>query len=259
MPKTRMISPKKESMDSRIAVFIDFDNMALSLREDETFRVSLVLDRLKEKGKILLKRAYSDWTRFQKYQRELQENGVEMIEMPTRGMQQKNAADIKIVIDALETAFVRDYVDIFAIVSGDSDFTPLVSKLREYNKAVIGIGHQKTTNRLLIDQCDEFIFYDSLVRALTSRQPGQKSGATPLLEPDFELLRDAMQALVREGITEPHFSHVKQFMIRKNPAFDEANLGYKSFGKFLEAAQRKGVVKVVRDKKQNISKVEISD
>jgi uncharacterized LabA/DUF88 family protein len=246
-------------MDNRIAVFIDFDNMALSMREDETFRVSLVLDRLKEKGKILLKRAYSDWTRFQKYQRELQENGVDMIEMPTRGIQQKNAADIKIVIDALETAFSRDYVDIFAIVSGDSDFTPLVSKLREYNKIVIGFGHQKTTNRLLIDQCDEFIFYDSLVRAQTSRRPSPKSGAVVALEPDFELLRDAMHALEREGVTDPHFSHVKQVMIRKNPAFDEASVGYKSFGKFLEAAQRKGVIKIVRDKKQNLSKVQVPD
>ena len=245
-------------MDNRIAVFIDFDNMALSMREDETFRVSLVLDRLKEKGKILLKRAYSDWTRFQKYQRELQENGVEMIEMPTRGMQQKNAADIKIVIDALETAFAREYVDIFAIVSGDSDFTPLVSKLREYNKTVIGFGHQKTTNRLLIDQCDEFIFYDSLVRAHTTRRPSPKHGAAAL-EAEFELLRDALTALTREGITDPHFSHVKQFMLRKNPAFDEGSIGYKTFGKFLEAAQRKGVVKIVRDKKQNISKVEIPE
>ena len=245
-------------MENRIAVFIDFDNMALSMREDDTFRVSLVLDRLKEKGKILLKRAYSDWTRFQKYQRELQENGVEMIEMPTRGMQQKNAADIKIVIDALETAFAREYVDIFAIVSGDSDFTPLVSKLREYNKTVIGFGHQKTTNRLLIDQCDEFIFYDSLVRAQTTRRPAAKHGAAPL-EAEFEVLRDALQALTREGITDPHFSHVKQFMLRKNPAFDESDLGYKTFGKFLEAAQRKGVVKIVRDKKQNISKVEIPE
>ncbi len=245
-------------MDNRIAVFIDFDNMALSMRDDETFRVALVLDRLKEKGKILLKRAYSDWTRFQKYQRELQENGIEMIEMPTRGMQQKNAADIKIVIDALETAFAREYVDIFAIVSGDSDFTPLVSKLREYNKTVIGFGHQKTTNRLLIDQCDEFIFYDSLVRAQTTRRPSPKHGAAPL-EAEFEVLRDAMQALTREGITDPHFSHVKQFMLRKNPAFDESDLGYKTFGKFLEAAQQKGVVKIVRDKKQNISKVEIPE
>ncbi len=245
-------------MDNRIAVFIDFDNMALSMRDEETFRVSLILDRLKEKGKILLKRAYSDWTRFQKYQRELQENGVEMIEMPTRGMQQKNAADIKIVIDALETAFARDYVNIFAIVSGDSDFTPLVSKLREYNKTVIGFGHQKTTNRLLIDQCDEFIFYDALVRAQTTRRPSPRHGAVAL-EPEFEILRDALSALTREGISDPHFSHVKQFMLRKNPAFDESSLGYKSFGKFLEAAQRKGVVKIVRDKKQNISKVEVPE
>jgi len=242
-------------MDSRIAVFIDFDNMVLSMREDDTFRLSLILDRLKEKGKILLKRAYSDWTRFQKYQRDLQENGVEMIEMPTRGMQQKNAADIKIVIDALETAFARDYVDIFAIVSGDSDFTPLVSKLREYNKTVIGFGHQKTTNRLLIDQCDEFIFYDALVRVQSTRRPAQRGGATVPLEPDFELLRDALQALVREGVSDPHFSHLKQVLLRKNPAFDEGALGYKSFGKFLEAAQRKGVVKLIRDKKQNVSKV----
>lgn len=246
-------------MDSRIAVFIDFDNMVLSLRDDETFRLSLILDRLKEKGKILVKRAYSDWTRFQKYQRELQENGVEMIEMPTRGIQQKNAADIKIVIDALETAFSRDYVDIFAIVSGDSDFTPLVSKLREYNKTVLGFGHQKTTNRLLIDQCDEFIFYDALVRAQTSRRPSQRAGAATELDPNFEVLRDAMQALAREGVTEPHFSHVKQVMVRKNPAFDEGSIGYKSFGKFLEAAQRKGVVKISRDKKQNLSKVEMAD
>jgi uncharacterized LabA/DUF88 family protein len=246
-------------MDNRIAVFIDFDNMALSMREDETFRVSFVLDRLKEKGKILLKRAYADWTRFQKYQRELQENGVEMIEMPTRGIQQKNAADIKIVIDALETAFARDYVDIFAIVSGDSDFTPLVSKLREYNKTVIGFGHQKTTNRLLIDQCDEFIFYDSLVRVQTSRRPTAKGGTAPPIDPNFELLRDALQALSREGVSDPHFSHVKQVMIRKNPAFDEGGLGYKTFGKFLEAAQRKGVIKIVRDKRTNVSKVEIPE
>lgn len=246
-------------MDSRIAVFIDFDNMVLSLPDDESFRLSLILDRLKEKGKILLKRAYSDWTRFQKYQRELQENGVEMLEMPTRGIQQKNAADIKIVIDALETAFSRDYVDIFAIVSGDSDFTPLVAKLREYNKTVIGFGHRKTTNRLLIDQCDEFIFYDALVRAQTSRRPVQKAGDAAPLEPHFEILRDALQALSREGVSDPHFSHVKQVMLRKDPAFEEGSLGYKTFGKFLEAAQKKGVIKIVRDKKQNVSKVELPE
>lgn len=236
-------------MDSRIAVFIDFENMALGTPEGQEFRISLVLDRLKEKGKILYRKAYGDWSRLQQYQRELQENGVEMHEMPTRGMRHKNAADIKIVIDALETAFSRDYVDIFAIVSGDSDFTPLVSKLREYNKTVIGFGHQKSTHRLLIEQCDEYIFYESLVRAKTARRAPAKD------EGGFSLLREALNALDREGIADPHFSQVKQAMMRKDPAFDEASFGYKSFGKFLETAERKSIVRIVRDKVNNIAKV----
>lgn len=236
-------------MDLRFAVFVDFENVAIEDTEKDVFQISLVLDRLKEKGKILLKRAYADWTRFARYRRELQDFGVEMIEMTTRGMTQKNAGDIKIVVDALETAFTRDYVTSFVIVSGDSDFTPLVSKLREYNKTVLGIGRRSSTSRLFIEQCDEFILYETLVK---QRPPAPVQGDL------FSSLKDALVALDRQGISEPHFSRVKEALTRKNPAFDETAAGFKTFGRFLEAAQRKGILRILRDAATNTSRITLS-
>lgn len=236
-------------MDLRLAVFVDFENVATEDTEKDLFQIAVVLDRLREKGKILVKRAYADWIRFSKYRRELQDHGVEMIEMTTRGMTQKNAGDIKLVVDALETAFTRDYVNCFAIISGDSDFTPLVSKLREFNKSVLGIGRRSSTSRLFIEQCDEFILYESLVK---QRQP------TPAPGDLFESLKDALVALDRQGVTEPHFSRVKETLARKNPAFDEAAAGFKTFGRFLEAAQRKGICRLLRDAATNTSRITLA-
>ncbi len=224
-----------------IAVFIDLENVAIGVRDAKfkTFDIDVVFRRLVDKGNILVRKAYADWSKFAEYKRPLHEAGVELIDMPGSKLTGKNSADIKMVVDALELSFSKEHIDTFALISGDSDFTPLVSKLRENNKHTIAVGVKNSTSKLLIDMCDEFIYYDDLARAKTAKT--KKTSGLPRLpkktQEAFVLLMDAVAALQREN-REMHGSLVKETMKRKQPQFSEEYHGYRSFGKLLEDAQK---------------------
>ena len=212
--------------DHKIAVFIDMDNVVLGARDAkfQKFEVGLILDRLVEKGDIVVKRAYADWTNHPQYKRTLHESAIEL-------------------------AFTKPHIDTFALVSGDSDFSPLVSKLRENDKHIIGIGVKNSSSRLLIDNCDEFILYDDLARATSRRRaPVKGTGNLPKVKQEaFALLMETVAALQREGKDVIQGSLVKDTIKRKQPQFNEEYHGYNSFGRLLEDAQRHGLIKLRKD------------
>ena len=229
------------------AVFVDFENLALGAEEDKKgrFDIELVLKRLLERGRIVFKRAYCDWTRYQNFMTEFHKQGFEMVDIPRSKISGKNSADIRMVVDAIDLAHRNEHIDTFAIVSGDSDFSPLVSKLRENDKYVIGLGVKNSSSELLVANCDEFIFYEDLTReakkgTLLKGLPEKKAEV-------FAQLIDAVQALQRENKEVLWGSMVKQTMIRKNPAFSESYYGYSTFSKLLEDAVKHKVVSLKRD------------
>ena len=230
-----------------IAVYIDLENVAIGVRQArfKPLDIGLVLKRLIDKGNIVVRKAYADWGKFPEYKRSLHEAGVELLDLPGSKVSGKNSADIKMVVDALELSYTKPHIDIFALVSGDSDFSPLVSKLRENNKHTIGIGVKSSTSSLLIDSCDEFIFYDDLVR-----QPPKKKGRISRLPKKtreaFSLLLEAVEALQREN-RQAHSSLVKETMKRKQPQFSEEYHGYRSFSRLLEDAQKHKLITLHRD------------
>jgi uncharacterized protein (TIGR00288 family) len=233
---------------TRIAVFVDFENLALGFRDSKgTFDVRRVLDRLLEKGRVIVKVAYADWNRFREYTQDLHENGIELIEIPRRATTGKNSADIRLVVDAMDLAWSKEHIDTFVIVSGDSDFSPLVAKLKENGKRVIGLGMRASTSPLLANGCDEFIYYEDLVHPPRSRTPE----ARPARGPDeaFGLLAETVRALEREGFEVIQASLVKDTLKRKRPAFSEAALGFGSFSDLLEAAQEAGAISLRRDER----------
>ena len=239
-----------------ISVFFDFENIALGVQDaGQRFDIGLVLARLLEKGNILVKRAYADWSRFKDYKGPLHEAAVELIEIPQRRLTGKNSADIRLVVDVMDISFNKPHLTTFVIASGDSDFSPLVSKLRENAKVVIGLGVRSSTSNLLVSTCDEFIFYDDLVREqerqTDTRQklPKRLSKVAEQKVEAFELLLDAIRGLVREDKDVLWGSMIKQTMKRKNPSFDESTHGYSSFSKLLEDAQKAGLVKLTKDQK----------
>jgi uncharacterized protein (TIGR00288 family) len=239
-----------------LAVLVDIENMARpGARSRGEFDIHLVMNRLAEKGRVVVKRAYADWSRYRDARRELMNAGLELIEMPSAREGAKNRADIKMAVDAMEIAYSRQHVDIFVIVSGDSDFTPLVGKLRELNKRVIGVGRDMSSaSPLLIANCDEFFFYDSLASKATPHIGGGG------IRPDaLSLLRETLMARQREGDEHPQASAVKDSMRRRDPAFDEAEIGYSTFSKFLEDAQAKGVVRLERDPRSGTYAVELAE
>ena len=232
----------------QIAVFIDFENIALGLRDASApFEVGRILDRLLEKGKVIAKVAYADWNRFRSHTQSLHENGIELIEIPRRETTGKNSADIRLVVDAMDLSWSKSHIDTFVIVSGDSDFSPLVSKLKENGKHVIGLGMKASTSPLLANGCDEFIYYEDLERAA---EPAE-SGPQPARQKNdaFRLLADTVRALQRENFEVIQASLVKDTMKRKRPAFSEAALGYGSFSELLEDAQESGIVTVRKDER----------
>ena len=164
------------SDETSIAVFIDFENLALGVKEQDraNFRIDLVLKRLLEKGRVVYKRAYCDWSRFRGVTRNLHAHGITMVDIPENKISGKNSADIHMVVDALDLAHIKPHIDVFALLSGDSDFSPLVSKLKENNKRVIGLGVKNSTSNLLIDSCDEFIYYDDVVRMAEDAPKGPR-------------------------------------------------------------------------------------
>src|SRR5438876_3408686 len=233
--------------DNSLAVFIDFENLALGFQNRrDRFDIGRVLERLVEKGKIVVKKAYADWSRFGGYTQPLHEAAIELIEIPKRTQTGKNSADIRLCVDALDLAYSKEHIDTFVVVSGDSDFSPLVSKLKENGKHVIGLGMQESTSDLLRDNCDEFIYYEDLGKAppmtseLNSQLPENKRKA-------FELLLESMLALRRENKEVLWSSMVKDTMKRKKPSFNEAYHGYRTFSELLEDAQREGILDLDTD------------
>jgi uncharacterized protein (TIGR00288 family) len=231
-----------------LAVFIDFENVGLGFggRRDR-FSIEKVLERLVEKGKIVAKKAYADWSRFAQYAGSLHSAAVELVEIPKRSQTGKNSADIRMCVDAMDLAYSKEHIDTFVIVSGDSDFSPLVSKLKELGKHVIGLGLVDSTSDLLRDNCDEFLYYEDLDRAPSA--PLADNQAIPETKRKaFALLLDSLLALRRENKEVIFSSMVKDTMKRKKPSFNEEYHGYRTFSDLLEDAQRYGLLDLERHK-----------
>ncbi|MDD4903274.1 MAG: NYN domain-containing protein [Candidatus Bipolaricaulis sp.] len=251
-----------------MAVFLDFENIALGVRDANypEFDIEKVLERLLLKGSIVLKKAYCDWARYKEFKGPLHEASFELIEIPHVRISGKNSADIRMVVDALDLCYTKEHVDTFVLISGDSDFSPLVSKLRENDKTVIGVGVKNSSADLLVANCDEFIFYDDLVRrqraeAKTRRAPAKKTPTTrgtkkapPTVEDKkreaWGLVVETYEALVEErGEGEIWGSMIKQALKRRKPGFAESYYGFSSFGQLLEEAGAQGILDLERDEK----------
>lgn len=225
-------------------MFFDLENVATGTGE-RRFDVERVLERLLEKGNVIVKKGYADWQRHSSYKRPFHEAGVELIDMPGGKLSGKNSADIKMVVDALELSFTKTHIDTITLVSGDSDFSPLVSKLREYGKRVIGLGVKNATSRLLVDNCDEFIFYEDLIQK-PKRSAKPVAGAPKKKQEAFDQLLAAADALLRDDRV-LYSSLVKETIKRKQPQFSEEYHGYASFSKLLEDAERADLIKLRKD------------
>lgn len=266
---------------SNMALFCDFENVALGVRDAKfpQFDIRLVLERLLLKGSIVVKKAYCDWDRYKDFKGAMHEAAFELIEIPHLRMSGKNSADIRMVVDALDLCYTKAHVDAFVIISGDSDFSPLVSKLRENNKYVIGIGVKSSTSDMLAANCDEFIFYDDLVRdAKPKRKPVEKKVAAKVagngnekarpapLKPEdkqddrqendkrqeaLDFIIETIEALIAERGEEEKLwgSMVKQTMKRRKPGFTESAYGYRTFRQLVEDAQKQSLLIMVRDEK----------
>ncbi|MEP6767240.1 MAG: NYN domain-containing protein [Acidobacteriota bacterium] len=241
--------PARVSVEQRLSLFIDFENIALGARDAKykKFDIHLVLQRLIEKGRIVYKKAYADWTRYSDYKREFHEAAIELIDIPQRGYSGKNSADIRMVVDAMDLANSKGHITTFVICSGDSDFSPLVSKLKENDKSVIGVGVKNSTSELLISNCDEFIFYEDLVRE--TRELPSIENLPEKKKEVFRLMLDSIQALQRENYDVIWGSMIKQTMQRKQPYFNESYYGYKSFSELLEDAERLKILSMKKDAK----------
>jgi uncharacterized protein (TIGR00288 family) len=256
---------------TNMALFCDFENIALGVRDSKyaPFDIRLVLERLLLKGSIVVKKAYCDWERYKEFKGTMHEASFELIEIPHVRQSGKNSADIRMVVDALDLCYTKSHVDCFVIISGDSDFSPLVSKLRENNKYVIGIGVKDSTSDLLSANCDEFIFYDDLVRASKPKRKAAEK-KTPAKAPSnapakpnapktedekrqeaFEFIVETIEGLAAERGDEEKMwgSMVKQTMKRRRPGFTEAYYGYRSFKELVEDAQKHKLLIMVRDEK----------
>jgi uncharacterized protein (TIGR00288 family) len=255
---------------TNMALFCDFENVALGVRDAKyaQFDIKKVLERLLLKGSIVVKKAYCDWDRYKEFKATMHEAAFELIEIPHVRQSGKNSADIRMVVDALDLCYTKAHVDTFVIISGDSDFSPLVSKLRENNKYVIGIGVKDSTSDLLSANCDEFIFYDDLVREQEAKQKraekkapakpvaGKTKQATGKGEDDrrqeaLDFIVETVEALIAERGSDEKIwgSMVKPTMQRRRPGFTESSYGYRSFKELVEDAQKHKLLVVVRDEK----------
>ena len=246
------------SEEPLIAVFVDFENLAIGVRKMKPgkFQIQLVLKRLLEKGRLVYKRAYCDWSNYQDALKEFHAQGIEMIDIPQSKVSGKNSADIRMVVDALDLCYSKQHIDVFALISGDSDFSPLVSKLKENNKRVIGCGAKSSTSDLLIANCDEFIYYDDLIRAAkkagaaSKRGPTDKGKKQEAIERVLEVLPSAEQDY------DPLWgSTLKQAIRRVDPGFNEGYYGYRSFSDLLEQLKAKGLIELEYDDSRGNYKV----
>ncbi len=254
-----------------MALFCDFENIALGAQDAkyEKFDISKILEKLLVKGSIVVKKAYCDWERYKTHKAAMHEASFELIEIPHVRQSGKNSADIRLVVDALDLCYTKAHLDTFVIISGDSDFSPLVSKLRENNKEVIGVGVKQSTSDLLIANCDEFIFYDDLVREDKTAKRGRRRGTAPAsstkaaapkqapaeaedkTQQALDLVVDTFEALVTErGEGDKIWgSMIKQALKRRKPGFNESYYGFKSFSSLLDEAHSRGLLDLEHDDK----------
>ena len=271
------------SEDPNLAIFCDFENVALGVRDAriEKFNINLVLERLLVKGSVVVKKAYCDWERYKQYKAVMHDAAFELIEIPHTRQSGKNSADIRMVVDALDLCYTKEHIDSFVIISGDSDFSPLVSKLRENNKMVIGVGVKSSTSDLLMSNCDEFIFYDDLAREEEKskqrkrKSPPRKKAASKKdeakkdedkgdetrseeeksdedkMDEAISLVMETAEALYAERDDRDKLwgSMVKQALKRRRPGFNERYYGVRSFSDLLEEAERRGLVRLSLDER----------
>jgi uncharacterized protein (TIGR00288 family) len=263
------------SIEGNLALFCDFENIALGVRDAkyDRFDIRPVLERLLVKGSIVVKKAYCDWDRYKEFKSAMHEAAFEMIEIPHVRQSGKNSADIRMVVDALDLCYTKEHIDTFVIISGDSDFSPLVSKLRENAKMVIGVGVKNSTSDLLMSNCDEFIFYDDLVQKKPARKRSRgKAKAKPatraeketatakaddgksteeLAQEGIDLVLETAEALYEERGERGNLwgSMVKQTLKRRRPGFNESFYGFRSFSDLLEEAQSRGEMELELDEK----------
>jgi len=259
--------------EGNLALFCDFENIALGVRDAkyDKFDIQLVLERLLLKGSIVTKKAYCDWERYKEFKKVMHEAAFELIEIPHVRISGKNSADIRMVVDALDLCYTKEHIDTFVIISGDSDFSPLVSKLRENAKTVIGVGVKNSTSDLLIANCDEFIFYDDLVQSTrmgkkekqraaaekaagTTKKGRQKKRATKAADraqEAIDLVLDTTEALYTERGDRGKLwgSMIKQTLKRRRPGFNESYYGFNSFSDLLEEAESRQVLELERDER----------
>ncbi len=246
------------SEEPLIAVFVDFENLAIGVREMKAgkFQIQLILKRLLEKGRIVFKRAYCDWRNYEDSVREFHAQGVEMIDIPQSKMSGKNSADIHMVVDALDLCYSKQHIDTFALLSGDSDFSPLVSKLKENNRRVIGCGVKSSTSDLLIANCDEFIYYDDLIRKATKTPKAPKKDQTEA-DKKLEAVERVLEVIhsVEQDYDPLWGSTLKQAIRRVFPGFNEGYYGYGSFSNLLEDIKAKGLIDLEYDEGRGNYKV----
>ena len=247
-----------------IAVFVDYENLAIGVRDvrdnrSGEFEIALVLKRLLEKGRIVYKRAYCDWSHYRSAVREFHTQGIELIDIPQSKVSGKNSADIRMVVDALDLCYTKEHIDIFALLSGDSDFSPLVSKLKENAKRVIGCGVKRSTSDLLIAGCDEFIYYDDLVRVARAPRPAPKKGKSPEGDKKQEAV-DRIIEIVRslDADYDPLWgSMIKQTIRRVFPGFNESYYGFSTFSDLLEDVESRGLIELDFDESKGNYRVRL--
>ena len=262
--------------DQNLALFCDFENIALGVRDEKNtvFDINWVLERLLVKGSIVVKKAYCDWGRYKEFKATMHEAAFELIDIPHVRQSGKNSADIRMVVDALDLCYTKSHVSTFVIISGDSDFSPLVSKLRENAKTVIGVGVKNSTSDLLVKNCDDFIFYDDIVRQQTRKKTPPKAAKGPSKkrktarakpkdkkQDGIDQALEVAAALDAERGDQDKLwgSMVKQALKRVNPSFNEGYFGFESFSKLLEEAQARGQLDLELDERSGgyiIRKVE---
>jgi len=262
-----MSAPNTKDSEATMAVFLDLENIALGARDAHhpRFDIRKILERLLLKGHIVVKKAYCDFERYKEFKRDLHEAAFELIEIPHVRQSGKNSADIRMVVDALDLCYTKGHVDTFVILSGDSDFSPLVSKLRENAKTVIGVGVKSSSSDLFINNCDEFLYYDDFVRAETAKarqrsrapgasaktaKPAEATGGPPADDAFAQMMKTFEAVIEEREEDEPVWgSMIKQAMKRQNPGFNERAHGFRTFNDLLREAEKRGLLKLEADEK----------
>lgn len=244
--------------EPKIAVFVDFENLALGVKDIKgaEFQIELIMKRLLEKGRIVFKRAYCDWSQYRNFVREFHQQGIELIDIPRSRASGKNSADIRMVVDAIDLCYAKTHIDVFALLTGDSDFSPLVSKLKENDKRVLGCGVRNSTSMILSASCDEFVYYDDLIEVKRQRSTRKRKtkSQTPKQDEALERIVETVESL--QSDYDPVWgSMIKQAVKRVYPDFSEAHYGYSSFADLLEDGQAQGLLKIEFDETRGNYKV----